>query len=204
MRACCRWRRSLGRASTRLGKRLGRGVTPCRLEGGVRPAAYVSAMAEGRAGPARGPAGLVGTREAKRRRIAELVSTPGLTGKALARVAKKLAEPGSAEEVTLHAVYDTIGATFNSVGVTIKLPMAGEGPPFDWRVCRFDKLLRRACRESSVYEELFAKAVRLVNGRPLSLVLYMDELTPGDALALRRDRQFGMTIVWGKRKGRGR
>ena len=125
-----RWR-SLGRASTSLGKRLGRGVTPLQLEGGARPAAFVSAMAEGRDGPARGRAGIVGAHEAKRRRIADFVSTPGLTGKALARVARKLAEPGSAEEVTVRAVHDTIGATFNSVGVTIKLPMAGGGPPFN-------------------------------------------------------------------------
>ena len=53
-------------------------------------------------------------------------------------------------------------------------------------------------------DELFFNVVRSVNGRPLSLVLYMDELTPGDALALRRDRKIGMTIVWGKRRGRGR
>ena len=40
-----------------------------------------------------------------------------------------------------------------------------------------------------MYEELFAKAVMSVGGRPLSLVLYMDEVTPGDALAFRHDQQ---------------
>ena len=124
-------------------------------------------MAPKRAGPAVGRDGPVAAREAKRRRLSDVIATPGVSGKALARVAKKLAEPGRAAEVTHRAIISTIDAVFDDVGTTIELPMIDDEPPFAWKLARIDKLLRHACNASPVYSELLATAVSSVRGAPL-------------------------------------
>ena len=131
---------------------------------------------------------------ARRRRLSDVIATPGVSGKALVRIAKKLAEPGHAQEVTLHAVLSTIEGVFDDVGTTIELPMQDNKPPFAWKLARIDKLLQYVCKASPVYSELLTVVANRVRGAPLSLVLYMDEVTPGDALALRHDRKFWMVF----------
>ena len=129
--------------------------------------------------------------KATRRKVSELVRTSGITGRALAEVAKKIShQPDIAEHVTRPVISATCDDVINAVSTTIQLPVDGGGAPFEWTIARVDKLLNYMCRESTSYSEWFAKAVSSAHGAPLNLVLYADEVTPGDALALRHDRKF--------------
>ena len=98
--------------------------------------------------------------KAKRRKLSELIRTSGITGRALAEVAKKIShQPDVAEHVTRFGIRATCDDVINAVSTTIQLPVDGGGAPFEWTIARVDKLLNYMCRESTSYSEWFAKAV---------------------------------------------
>eukprot|EP00959_Pyramimonas_sp_CCMP1952_P446429 9347088-Pyramimonas_sp.AAC.1 len=66
------------------------------------------------------------------------------------------------------------------------------GKPFNWHVGNVGNLLRHVRRESSEHAAIIERAVE--GGIPLTLVLYLDEITPGDALAPRHDRKIWMLL----------
>ena len=144
-----------------------------------------------RAGTARTRDGILSDSKAKRRKVSELLRTHGITGRALAELGKKISQqPDVVEHVTRRNIQNTITDVLNAVSTTIQLPLDGGGAPFEWTLAQVDKLLNHMCRESTSYRERFAEAVSSARGAPLKLVLYADEITPGDALALRHDRKF--------------
>ena len=150
-----------------------------------------------RAGTARTRDDILSDKKAKRRKVSELLRTKGITGRALVELGKKISQqPDVFEHVTRSNIQETITDVLSAVSTTIQLPMDGGGAPFEWTLAQVDKLLNHMCRESTSYRERFAEAVSNARGAPLKLVLYADEVTPGDALALRHDRKFWIFFLF--------
>ena len=125
--------------------------------------------------------------DAKRRRLDNLVGTRGVSQRGLVEVARKLAEaPGP---VTRQDIQSHLAATLNEVSDIVKLPMQ-DGTEFEWTVGSADKLLRYVAGRSETFNALLSRAVASAGGEPLRMILYMDEVTPGDALALWHGSKF--------------
>ena len=130
--------------------------------------------------------------DAKRRRLDNVVASRGVSSRGLVDVAKRLAEHGG--PVTRHDIRSHLAATLNEVSDIVKLPME-DGTEFEWTVGSADKLLRYVAGRSEKFNALLSRAVASAGGEPLRMVLYMDEVTPGDALAQRHaTKQSGQCV----------
>ena len=66
------------------------------------------------------------------------------------------------------------------MGITLAVPW--KGGTFAWDVARIDLLIRYMYNETAVYRSLMDKAIAKAGSEPLRLIIYHDEVTPGDLL----------------------
>ncbi len=126
-----------------------------------------------------------GDNNAKRRRLLPLAGLHHVNDSQLAGILKAVAEIADDEDLVVSRC--SIGrhlkkqsAAFRS---TIDLPCKSPGPRvFPWVVCSLDRLLNHFIRNSSFFKAAVESLVQS-HGHEFTLVLYADELTPGDVFA---------------------
>ena len=126
--------------------------------------------------------------EAKRRRLAGLVGLKNVTTEALAAITKKVHEQGS-EEFSTWTINNFIKTEFAKVRFNIHLPI-GEAEPFAWTLCRPDLLISYFAAQAEPFRRVMGMAIRSAGARPLSAVLYLDEVTPGNIIRPDNQRRF--------------
>jgi hypothetical protein len=127
-------------------------------------------------------------REAKRRRLASVVGLKGVTAEALAAIMKNLHEQPM-EPLSAWQINNFVSTKFREVQHTISLPLE-KGGSWDWQVCRLDRLLQCFINESTAFRDVISAALRSSTARELDVVLYLDEITPGNVLRPDNQRKF--------------
>ena len=121
----------------------------------------------------------------------------------------ELAGVGGTSDATLCAILDKLRATpdllnteprnrfqiqyqnrsiFKEIGT--RLTVQVDGKDFIWELAKPDLLVQYFTSHSSSFARLMEKAVRKAGGKDLSLVVYNDEVTPGNPLAVNNKRKF--------------
>ena len=125
---------------------------------------------------------------AKRRRLQNLVGLKGITVEALAEVLKRLHD-NPQEPVGAWTLRQVVDQAFDEVAHVIQLPLV-QGGTWDWRVCRLDRLLNFFASKSPLYRKVLGAALVRSEVNRLNLVLYLDEVTPGNVLRPDNARKF--------------
>ena len=134
------------------------------------------------------PFAAMAERDAKRLRLAGLIGLKGISTSSLVAVMKKLHEE-PVEPMSARQIDKFISDTYAEVGHTIKLPLV-KGGCWDWKVCRLDKLMNYFASSSEAYKEMLTSALLASPDGQLSIVLYLDEVTPGAVLRPDNRRKF--------------
>lgn len=128
----------------------------------------------------------------KRKRLQELVSLGGVSDATLTSILESLSErpvPGGASRFQVErASVDVI----KDMVVEVQLPTVS-GAPFKWEFLSPQLLLQRALGEGGALADLFERrltSVRPSPEAPWDLILYYDEITPGNVLRPDNKRKF--------------
>jgi hypothetical protein len=128
-----------------------------------------------------------------KRKTGELQGIGGLSDSGLVSILQKLRSDrtllteGPTHRLQLYRHKQNL---YNEFGHQITMPLE-KGGAFQWEVARADKLLRFFCKESEEYAALMERTLRQLSpGEPLGLLLYNDEVTPGNVLAPDNKRKF--------------
>ena len=126
----------------------------------------------------------------KRRKLLDLVGTKGISDSALSAVLQKLrsGEFNLDEGISARTIYREVMKEYEPVECVVKLPQE-TGPDFDWYVARPDLLMQGLCKECPAYRNIVRAGVESANGDPLKMVTYLDEVVPGNALAVDNKRK---------------
>ena len=125
---------------------------------------------------------------AKRRRLQQLVGLKGITINALAALIATLHE-NPQKPVSANTLRRTVDQAYEQVAHVIKLPLLAGGS-WDWHVCRIDKLLDFFANQNPIYRRFLGEALACTTDNCLNLILYCDEVTPGNALRPDNARKF--------------
>ena len=127
-------------------------------------------------------------RDAKRQRLAGLVGLKGISTSGLAAVMKRLQED-PVEPMSARQIDKFIAETYAEVGHTIDLPLV-KGGSWAWKVCRLDNLMNFFAKDSAAFREAIISALHKSCDGHLSIVLYLDKVTPGAVLRPDNRRKF--------------
>ena len=122
--------------------------------------------------------------DAKRRRLAKLLSIRGVTAPLLRDILQTLGQDPGPASTSQRAVQDALGERFARVGLTIELPLAGGGT-WPWKLASPAELLRQCVESCPGYREMVTRALAKHPNNfqnPWRVVLYVDEITPGSVL----------------------
>ena len=129
----------------------------------------------------------------KRRRLHGVAGAAGVSSSALASILEHVRANRDIldREVSARTINRDIAASFAvTCGESHTLHIKGE-PRFQWRHASLQALLVELCSRSSVYSRLLEDALASVPpGRPLHLLLYLDEVSPGNILKPANNRKF--------------
>ena len=129
--------------------------------------------------------------DSKRRRLSSLASIKGISSETLAKVVN-LANKFGIETSTRKAIDKTYADCYSEVAHSIELPL-NCGGKFLWEVSRLDRLVQLFCRDSQKFNHVMKLAAGRAN--PLHLILYVDEVTPGNLLRPDHKRKFHAIYV---------
>jgi len=129
----------------------------------------------------------------KRRRLQSLVGLKGITVQALEAVMRNLHDD-PIEPLSDWRIKKFIAEQWSEVSHTIDLPLESGGG-WAWSVCRLDKLMRYVARDSALYRGVLRAALMNRPGQPLTLVMYLDEVTPGNVLRPDNLRKFWAVYI---------
>jgi hypothetical protein len=137
--------------------------------------------------------GFSSSRVAKRQRIAEVASIGRISGQGLVELLRYVREhPELVDEpLSKDAVYRALDAIVKEVCVITKLRLE-DGSPFDWVHGRPSCVIQYFLNTSVALSRFMKRRLELhqcTHTRPWSLVLYTDEITPGDGFAVDNPRK---------------
>ena len=121
---------------------------------------------------------------AKRRRLQEIIGIGGVSDSALCQIIGKLRSNAINEPVNRQACNKAALASIRGSQQKLGLPLI-DGGTWDWHYLLPQAVLRKSLAESSVIAEAYRDALsRRANSSqsPWSMILYFDELTPGQVL----------------------
>jgi len=127
-------------------------------------------------------------RDAKRRRLKEVVGLKGISSEALVAVLRKVKEK-KIEPASRWEVHSLLEKEWARVEHTIALPIAGGGS-FEWKIARVDLALKYFAQECVNFKVALADAVTQAQGEPLRAIVYLDEVVPGNVLNPVNKRKF--------------
>ena len=107
----------------------------------------------------------------------------GVTDSALTAILQKLSADPSvlAKPPSRHSIHDAVGRILQDVGQTSTLTLEN-GSTFEWHHACLHKLLPAFVSRHASYAALFADTIARRGAQPWGLVLYSDEITPGNVL----------------------
>ena len=125
---------------------------------------------------------------AKRQRLEGVVGLKGVSHRALAAIAQRLKDsPVEDAGLSASTVRRVATSAYSEIGVTLDLPCK-DGGVYKWEICRLDLLLTAYAKRSMVFRDLLLQTLR--SSPQLDIVLYTDEVAPGNTLALVTHRKF--------------
>lgn len=139
---------------------------------------------------------------AKRRKIRGVVGIKGISTEALVAVLKE-AKAQDLDITSRWQVQSLVTKEFGKVHHSIQLPLA-EGGTFAWKVCRVDSLMHYFASESAGFRASLLGALERAGPRPLSCILYLDEIVPGNILRPDNRRKFWSIYLSFEELGRER
>lgn len=138
----------------------------------------------------------------KRRKIRGVVGIKGISTEALVAVLKE-AKAHDLDITSRWQVGSLVSTEFGKVHHNIELPLEAGGT-FAWKVCRMDRLLLYFATESAEFRASLVRALDNAGPRPLSCILYLDEIVPGNILRPDNRRKFWAIYVSFEELGRER
>ena len=94
------------------------------------------------------------------------------------------------DSLSRNEIMSVVTETYSRVAHTVSLPLH-HGGDFKWDVCRPDLLLRYFVEKCDIFNKVVQNTVRRTGqGVPLNIVLYCDEITPGNILRPENKRRF--------------
>jgi hypothetical protein len=129
----------------------------------------------------------------KRQRLLHLASIGKVADTALCRIANSLREEPLDCDVSRKKLYSTYLDEYGQVEATIQLPLA-KGGSFKWSLASPAKELQYFCKRVPGFRALVATALGS-HGHKLSMILYVDEATPGNVLRPQNMRKM-WDIFW--------
>jgi len=110
--------------------------------------------------------------------IHSLAALRGVNASNLADLLQRLGRPHSKQ-----AIQREIGRTLEQVRGTVALPLQN-GTTFRWPIANLSLLLPLALKECDGFATMFAEMMGIVgHARPWRLILYFDEVTPGNVIS---------------------
>ena len=123
-----------------------------------------------------------------KRKISELVGFGRVPDSTLAQLLESLrANPAllETEPPSRFAMYRESKALFKEIGTTLRVD------DFEWSLAEPSRLLRHFCEASQTFGNMMQQAIEKRGvDVPLNLIIYSDEVTPGNPLAPQNRRQF--------------
>ena len=117
----------------------------------------------------------------KRRLVAQLLSIRGVNESTVGRILRLL-EPQ--QSLTKWAIHNVLSTQAESVVTHVKLPLR-DGGEFSWPIACPQDLLPLCLSECAGFREVFEQALSAQPAtfcRPWRLLIYLDEITPGNPL----------------------
>ena len=117
----------------------------------------------------------------KRRLVAQLLSIRGVNESTVGRILRLL-EPQ--QSLTKWAIHNVLSTQAESVVTHVKLPLK-DGGEFSWPIACPQDLLPLCLSECAGFREVFEQALSAQPAtfcRPWRLLIYLDEITPGNPL----------------------
>ena len=131
---------------------------------------------------------------AKRQRVLKLAGVMETTDSALAHIVSTLAvEIDPPASFTRQDIGTAVAKEWAAISTTIDIPLENGGTHV-WEHCRFDKLVNYFCRECPSWKALMARTL-LTFGTMLTLLVYFDEVTPGNPLRPDNHRKYHAIYV---------
>ena len=119
----------------------------------------------------------------KRKRVLPLVGLKNVSNAGLCEISSVMSTmPQDEAIVSKWRVEQTILQEYNKFGTSIDIPLQN-GRIFKWYHCRLDLLVSYFCVASLFFRELMQRTMDRVGIGFLHLVLYIDEVTPGNVLS---------------------
>jgi hypothetical protein len=127
--------------------------------------------------------------DSKRRRLTSLVGLKGVTTEALASILENIRSAGDVPDLSAWQINRFVRQELDRVKLVLPLPQQ-DGQEFAWPVCRLDRLLQYYCEACPLFLAEFSRALRHAGDQPLNLILYLDEVVPGNLLRPDNRRRF--------------
>lgn len=138
----------------------------------------------------------------KRRKLRGVVGIKGISTEALVAVLRA-AKADDLDITSRWQVQNLVSKEFSKVHHSIELPLV-TGGTFAWKVCRVDSLMLYFASESEDFRASLLAALRCAGPRPLSCILYLDEIVPGNILRPDNRRKFWSVYLSFEEFGRER
>ena len=129
------------------------------------------------------------SREKRHKRVLRLVGLQNTTDSALCSILK---EEGC-EALSRKQILSSLEKEWKILGTTLELPLQ-DGASYQWELARIDLLFVYFCTTCIAFRDLMCETVRRC-GSQLSLVLYGDEVTPGNPLKPDNSRKYNAMYI---------
>lgn len=129
----------------------------------------------------------------KRRRLASIIGLRGVSGEALSTIIRAV-HVQEIQPMSRHTIESFVKNEYSRVAHSLELPLQSGGV-WKWDTCRADLLIRYFVEASNAFKRALTEAASRAGTDPLRLILYLDEVVPGNVLRPENHRKFWAVYV---------